>query len=145
MFTVTRDQSVLYKAYVFEIYWGTHFPHQKLFWHQHVSTSSFLSVTRECMACSAEGGEHSLDSLNCCRPCPHRGPSDLQQKTEKGEILVPERRQDYFSNHGTSPFRSDWPGAAQLRVSESVVAFGFVGVGWLASRRGLRSLGQAPS
>lgn len=96
MFTVTRDQSVLYKVYVFEIYWGTHFPHQKLFWHQHVSTSSFLSVTRECMACSAEGGEHSLDSLNCCHPCPHRGPLDLQQKTEKekfwyqkGDKIIP--------------------------------------------------------
>lgn len=73
-----------------------------------------------------ERGGHSLpaSTIRLPRPqreelhrsSPHHGPSDLQQKTEKGAVLVPEGRQDYSSHHGTSPFGSDQPGATQLRV-----------------------------
>lgn len=42
---------------------------------------------------------------------------------------MPERRQDYSSNHGTGPFGSDRPGTAQLRVSESVALSGFLNAG----------------
>lgn len=83
-------------------------------------------LTHGCAACSAVG-ENSPDSLNCCHPSPHHGASDLQQRTGWGD--VPGRRQDYSSNHGTSPFGSDQPGTAHLRVSESVAPLGFLSAG----------------
>lgn len=102
-------------------------------------------LTHGCAACSGVG-ENSLDSLNCCHLSPHHGPSDLQQGTGWG--AVPERRQDYSSNHGTSPFGSDQPGTTQLRVSESVALSGFLNAGLGGGGRqgeGLWSLGQAAS
>ena len=95
--------------------------------------------------------ENSLDSLNCCCPSPHHGPLNLQWKIEEGDVLVPERRQDYSSNYGTSPLGYDSPGATQLRIR--VVVFGFLDAVWggeggevdrPASPRGLQSLGQVP-
>lgn len=53
-------------------------------------------------------------------------PHHLQLEDE-GDVLVPEKRQDYPSIHGTRAFRSDQLGAWKLRVSICVDKSGFLG------------------
>lgn len=101
---------------------------------------SLLSV--DSRMCGPPNSGREFSGFSALLPSsPHHGPPDPQHRTDCGD--GPERRQDYSSNHGASPFGSDQPGATQLRVSESVAALGFLSVGgWgrrQASPRAVRS------
>lgn len=92
---------------------------------------------------------NSWDSLNCCFSI-HTTNLPICSGGRRGDVLVPEKRQDYPSNHGTRTFRSDQLGAWKLRVSICVDKLGFLGVeGSRTLRKMLRptalsSLGEAP-